>query len=132
MAGLGYQNYDALKQFDGISIHKNVSNISDYMQMADLAFTSAGRTTYELALLGVPSIVMAQNQREMTHFFASEEFGFYNLGLGTEVSNEDIQTSFVALLGSKTTRMEMREKMLSVDLRNGKRKIITLIKNLID
>ena len=131
VAGLGYQGYQDLKQFDGISVHKNVANISDYMQMADLAFTSAGRTTYELALLGVPSIVMAQNKREMTHVFASDQFGFNNLGMGVDLSKEDIQASFVALLGSKQIRFNMREKMLSVDLRNGKNTIINLIKNLI-
>ena len=43
------------------------------MFAADIAFSSAGRTVYELALAGTPSIIMAQNERELTHFFASEE-----------------------------------------------------------
>ena len=58
------------------------------MLEADLIFTSAGRTTYEVASIGVPTIVLAQNDRELTHFFASSEFGFINLGLGYNVSNE--------------------------------------------
>ena len=32
---------------------------------------------------------MAQNERELTHFFASSEFGFLNLGLGYNISNEE-------------------------------------------
>lgn len=131
VAGLGYKNYDGLARFEGVKVHKNVSNISDYMSNSDIAFTSAGRTTYELALLGVPSIVMAQNEREMTHFFASEEFGFDNLGMGADVSASSIQSSFLALVDSPDKRRRMRERMFSVDLRNGKRKVITRIKNLI-
>jgi len=131
VAGLGYANYDTLNQYKDISVFKNISNISHYMQVADIAFTSAGRTTYELALLGIPSIVMAQNSREMTHFFASEQYGFKNLGLGEEIDNAAVADNFLALLDSLPTRMEMRKKMFAVDLRNGKKRVITHIKRLI-
>ncbi|HIQ28910.1 MAG TPA: hypothetical protein EYH42_10520 [Sulfurovum sp.] len=60
------------------------------MLAADVIFTSAGRTTYEIASLGVPAIVLAQNERELTHFFASNEFGFLNLGLGYNVSKKTL------------------------------------------
>jgi CMP-N-acetylneuraminic acid synthetase/spore coat polysaccharide biosynthesis predicted glycosyltransferase SpsG len=132
VAGLGYSKYDDLKGFEKLNIHKNISNISSYMQMADLAFTSAGRTTYELAILGVPSIVMGQNDREMTHFFATSEYGFENLGLGSEVNHSAILDSFARISSQKETRMQMQQKMLAHDLRNGKQKVIRIIKNAID
>ena len=131
VAGLGYKNYADLERFEGINVHRNISNISDFMQAADVAFTSAGRTTYELAILGVPSIVLAQNERELTHFFASPEFGFEHLGLGVDVPNVAVADTFQRVIGALSTRQAMREKMFSVDLRDGKNKVITQIKNLI-
>ena len=40
------------------------------MSKSDIVFSSAGRTTFETASLGVPAIVLSQNTRESTHFFA--------------------------------------------------------------
>ena len=118
--------------FPEAHIHKNISNISSYMQDADIAFTSAGRTTYELAILGTPAVVMGQNEREMTHFFASEEYGFKNLGLGVNVHADTILEEFKTLIAQPALRKEMQEKMLNNDLRSGKQRVIKIIKNLID
>ena len=63
------------------------------MRKADIAFSSQGRTTFELASMGVPTIVMAQNEREQLHTFAQMDNGFINLGLGSEVSDEDIAST---------------------------------------
>ena len=38
------------------------------MHKADLAFTSAGRTVYEIASLGTPLIILAQNDRVAAYF----------------------------------------------------------------
>ena len=75
------------------------------MLEADLIFTSAGRTTYEVASIGVPTIVLAQNDRELTHFFASSEFGFINLGLGYNVSNELLLKEFIELVNHTSFRV---------------------------
>ena len=131
VAGLGYQQYDSLAPYDQIHVFPNVKNISDFMKSADIAFTSAGRTTYELALMGVPSIVMAQNKRELSHFFAYEEYGFINLGLGEELESEKILENFKNLIDNFNRRHEMREKMFANDLRNGKRRVMKLINDLI-
>ena len=80
--GSGYDlSGDRLKpaETDRIRVLADVRRISDYMQAADLAFTSQGRTVFELAALGVPSIVMAQNEREQLHTFAQMQNGFVNL-----------------------------------------------------
>ena len=51
------------------------------MCIRDSAITSRGRTGYELAVLGIPSIAMAQNKREEKHGFVCNENGFTYLGL---------------------------------------------------
>ena len=130
IAGFGYANYDSIKNYKNVIVEKNISNISDYMLQADLIFTSAGRTVYEVASIGTPAVVMGQNEREMTHFFASEEFGFSNLGLGYEVSGEELKIEFLRLVNSFEIRNQMSNLMKQQDLKLGRRRVHKLIQNL--
>jgi CMP-N-acetylneuraminic acid synthetase/spore coat polysaccharide biosynthesis predicted glycosyltransferase SpsG len=132
IAGFGYRKYDSLSEFKNATIVYNVTNISKYMIKADLIFTSAGRTTYEIASIGTPAIIMAQNERELTHFFASSAFGFLNLGLGYNVSNDTLYEKFVYLADSIKSRKSMSELMKKIELKNGRNIVIKLIQNLID
>jgi CMP-N-acetylneuraminic acid synthetase len=128
IAGFGYEKYDTIKKYQ-VNIHKNVLNISDFMLKADIVFTSAGRTVYEIASIATPAIVLAQNKRELTHFFASAEYGFLNLGLGTNVSNNEILKEFKELVNSYERRKYMSDLMKSCDLKSGRRRVINLIQN---
>ena len=130
--GLGYNNEEELARFKDITIHRNISNISDYFLNSDIIFTSAGRTVYEIACIGTPTIVIPQNKRETTHLFADKNTGFYKLPIAEKVSNEDILKAFLTLVNNIELRKEMNKKMLSFDLKKGKDKIISLIKNLIE
>lgn len=132
ITGFGYDNYDSLNMYENINICRNVTNISVYMLNADLIFTSAGRTTYEIASIGTPAIVLAQNERELTHFFASSEFGFLNLGLGYNVSNELLLKEFIELVNSSSNRKYMSELMKKYDLKSGRKIVNRLIQNLME
>lgn len=103
----------------GIEVHRDVVRVSDRMKRADLAVCSQGRTTFELATMGVPSVVLAQNKREQLHTFAQMDNGFINLGLGSEVSDEDIAATLRWLTSAGSIRREMRRLMLANDLRGG-------------
>ena len=58
-----------------ITVIQNAKVVSADMKRADLALTSQGRTVYELAALGIPAVVMAQNEREQLHIFAQMQNG---------------------------------------------------------
>jgi CMP-N-acetylneuraminic acid synthetase len=128
IAGFGYDKYDTIEEYQ-VNIHKNVLNISDFMLKADIVFTSAGRTVYEIASIATPAIVLAQNKRELTHFFASAEYGFLNLELGINVSNDEILKEFKELVNSYERRKYMSDLMKSCDLKSGRRRVINLIQN---
>ena len=132
VAGFGYSNYDKLSKFEAINIYQNVLDISEHMKKANIIFTSAGRTTYEIASLNVPAIVMAQNERELTHFFASEEYGFINLGLGYNVQNDDILKTFSDLESNYEARKYMSELMAKTDLTSGRKRTLKLINDLVE
>ncbi len=127
VTGLGYQQLDSIKVFEKINLYTDVKNISDYMLKADIAFSSAGRTTYELALLGIPSIILAQNDREMTHFFANDSNGFKNLGLGIEVKKENILTTLQYLVRNFEERKLMQDLMLQYNIRDGNKRVMSII-----
>ena len=131
ITGFGYDKYETLKEFSNIDVKGNVANISSYMLQADLIFTSAGRTVFEVASIGTPAIVLAQNERELTHFFANSEFGFLNLGLGYQVSDTELYTSFVELVESFDSRKHMSNVMKRNDLKKSRDSVIKLIQNLI-
>jgi CMP-N-acetylneuraminic acid synthetase len=132
IAGFGYKKFDTLKEFTNITILTNVTNIAHSMLQADIIFTSAGRTTYEIASTTTPAIVLAQNERELTHFFASSEFGFLNLGLGVDIDKTILLKHFQELTHSCTTRQYMSQLMKKVDLKSGRTRVIKLIKNKIE
>jgi CMP-N-acetylneuraminic acid synthetase len=132
VAGFGYSNYEKLNEFEGIDVFRNCTNISHHMQSADIIFTSAGRTTYEVASLQVPSIVIAQNPRELTHFFASAEYGFLNLGLGNELQGSDILEAFISLAENQESRIYMADLMAKTDLASGRKRTLKLINDVVE
>ena len=132
IVGLGYDGLERLidkyESNQSIQIYKNVLNISEFMFKADIIFTSAGRTMYEVCSLGVPTICLCQNERELTHVFANDSNGFINMGLGAEVSNQEIIDEFINLVNNYDLRVEMNQKMLAVDLKDGFERIWSIIR----
>ncbi|MBE6501392.1 MAG: UDP-2,4-diacetamido-2,4,6-trideoxy-beta-L-altropyranose hydrolase [Methanobrevibacter thaueri] len=130
--GLGYDGLEELidkyESNQSIQIYRNVSDISEFMFKADMIFTSAGRTMYEVCSLGVPTICLCQNERELTHVFANETNGFINMGLGAEVGKQQIIDEFVKLVNDYDLRLEMNQKMLNVDLKDGFENIWSIIR----
>jgi spore coat polysaccharide biosynthesis predicted glycosyltransferase SpsG len=103
-----------------VLLYRDVPLMSELMAGADVAFTSAGRTLYELAHMGVPAVVLAQNDGEMKHHFASIENGFLFLGLGSEASAGAISSAFDALTTSRDLRRALHRRMMAIDLTGGR------------
>lgn len=109
---------------EGFAILKDTSQISRYMLRADVAITSKGRTIYELAKCGVPTLSIAQNARERRHYFG--EVLFKDLGLYSEVSNEDITLSLKNMMSDTKIRKELSQKNRTIPFGDN-RNILTLI-----
>lgn len=119
-------NYD---QYKNIEVYYDVSNMPELMSECDIAFTSRGRTGYELALLGIPTISMAQNSREEKHGFVSAEHGFNYLGLNpTDTFIESNLRTYMNL--SKNDRKDLQERLLKNELKKGRTRVMSLINNL--
>lgn len=130
--GLGYKKYIEVIEFannsnKNIKIVRDVKIISEYMSKADVAISSQGRTMLELATIGVPTILIAQNERELHHEFGYMKNGFINLGLGKIVEDDSIKETLNWIINSKYIRQQMSDYMKSVDTKNG----ISRVKNII-
>ena len=130
--GLGYSDLEGIiskYEFNqNIQIYRNISNISEFMFNADIIFTSAGRTMYEICSVGVPTICLCQNERELTHVFGKESNGFINMGLGSEIEKQQIIDEFINLVNNPELRIEMSKKMLAIDLKNGFENIWSIVR----
>lgn len=130
--GRAKKNVDVLLKYnayDNIEVLFDVSNMAELMTSCDVAVTSRGRTGYELCMLGIPAIAMAQNQREEKHGFVCNENGFTYIGLNPD--DEIIESNLKMYLGlSKKARKKFQDKLLSHDLCGGRKRVMGLINSI--
>lgn len=130
--GRAKTDVDALleyNKFENIEVLYDVANMPKLMSSCDVGITSRGRTGYELAMLGIPSISMAQNKREEKHGFVCNENGFTYIGLNPP--DEIIESNLKMYLSmSKETRTHFQQMLLKHDLRGGRQRVMNLINGL--
>ena len=102
-----------------IQIYQNVSDVSEFMFKADIIITSASKAMYDACSLAVPTICVCQNDLEKTHVFANASNGFINMGMGEQLTTQEIIAQFVALVNNPELRIEMNNKMKRIDLKHG-------------
>ena len=100
--------------------------MSRQMEGADLCLCAAGRTTYELAHMRVPAMVLATHERELRHSFARAGNGFAFLGLGERVSDDTIRRVFLKMLDGRA-RQRFYERMKRLDFTGNKARVIALM-----
>jgi spore coat polysaccharide biosynthesis predicted glycosyltransferase SpsG len=133
VTGPGYAHLDRLQEIlagvpaaDATLAH-DTRRMSDYMARADFAFSSAGRTVFELAAMGVPAVIVAANEREESHTFACEDNGFVYLGGSDQVTDTAIVSALERLIESAGTRRQMSERMQKWDFRKGRERVLGAI-----
>lgn len=98
----------------------NVKNMPRVLAEADIALSSAGRTITELASLGIPTICLAQNQKELNHSHTTEDNGVIMLGLGENLSEADLAQEITKLINDFQLRKNLHAnaKNSTADRRN--------------
>lgn len=112
-----------------ISVYENVNEMVKFMKRADIIFTSAGRTMYEIATVGTPAVVTSQNYREITHTFGHPYNGFYNLGYWAEVNEDNYYNVARELILDFGLRQLMNERMRKNDFSEGINRVVKIILN---
>ena len=130
--GKAKNNVEKLMKYNqnpNISVVYDVENMPEIMSRCDIGVTSRGRTGYEMAALGIPTIAMAQNEREKQHRFISNDNGFIYLGFNP--SDYLIESNIEMLIHmSSDDRKKLQEMLLSHNLKEGRRRVINLMEAL--
>ncbi len=119
-----------VKDCDCEHIHKT-GIMSAIMEKSDLAISSAGRTVFELAHMRIPGIIISQNAREHTHYFARPEFGFEYLGYMAKVDTEKIAESLKKML-DPDYRKTLYNQMKQFQFERNKNRVIKKILGLLE
>lgn len=130
--GRAKNNVDSLMEYNkyaNIEVLFNVENMPQLMSSCDIGITSRGRTGYELAMLGIPTISVAQNAREEKHGFVCNENGFTYIGLNPP--DEVIENTLNMYINmSQDGRQHYQDILIKHDLRNGRNRVMNLINNI--
>jgi UDP-2,4-diacetamido-2,4,6-trideoxy-beta-L-altropyranose hydrolase len=94
-----------------IRLQRNVTNMPELMAWADVAISAGGTTCWELAFMGLPSIllILAENQRAIAEKLATLNLAV-NLGWHQDVKEQEIASTLSQLLQSA----EQRAKIIKV------------------
>lgn len=112
IVGKGYKYYDnlyrILNKHSNITLTSDTNQVASIMKTTQLAISSQGRTMLELAFMQIPTILLAQNNRELKHSFGYLDNGFINLGLGKTIKVEEVYRTIKWLASSSRIREELR------------------------
>lgn len=117
--GANNKHQNELEQFItdvnfNVKILRNISNMPEIMKWADIAFSSGGTTVWELAFMGVPTIVGATSYVEEVLISGLNENNlFITIGKLENLDKNELKDIFDYLINNK----EAREKM-SIDGKN--------------
>jgi UDP-2,4-diacetamido-2,4,6-trideoxy-beta-L-altropyranose hydrolase len=94
-----------------VSLLVNVTNMPEWMAWADVAVAAGGTTTWERALMGLPSlvIVLSDNQKDLAR--TSEQLGLgWDLGEQQELTAASLASALRRLLSDRQARAEMARR----------------------
>lgn len=99
----GYRNES------NVSIHRNVSNMEDYMMNADIAISAGGTTLYELCACGIPTISYTFVDNQIDNAKQFDEDGL--IRYAGDVRDGDIVKSINSILNKMKDDYKLRKDM---------------------
>lgn len=132
--GVGYKYEDELWRYlntipdSKVMVVKDVYAMADYLWKSDLVISGNGRMVYETVALGVPLIVVSQNEREMSHIFPRVCKGISYQGYVKTLDLSKLQSEilmFSQVTYRKAMHAELRKK--AYEIRQGVNRVINII-----
>jgi spore coat polysaccharide biosynthesis predicted glycosyltransferase SpsG len=94
-----------------IRLVRNVSNMPELMAWADVAVLAGGSTCWEMAFMGLPTVVLVLAENQQGIAAGLDEAGVVlNLGSYTEVSIAQVANTLVGLLEDQGLRRQMSQR----------------------
>ena len=110
----------------------NCENMAKIMQKSDLAVINSGLTKYETMSMGLPTIVISNNENHGTlmNEFEEKTEGVIHLGVGKHLTSVQIAKSIEELFKDPKKRKKLHLRGLQLIDSNGCKRIVSNINNI--
>ena len=122
--GLGSRDPDVENMSFAIDIHRNVTNMALLMGRHRLAISSMGRTVFELAAAGVPTLVFSQNLKEEGHVHVGKVTGSVLGGSGYKMSPSAMSKVIKAFISDDFANQSRRLETLAYRARRSNWEVV--------
>jgi spore coat polysaccharide biosynthesis predicted glycosyltransferase SpsG len=95
-------------------------NYAEIYATADIILCASGYMPYEVAVMGIPCVVLAQNDFEVGLAFPKEQHGFIHLGLGRKVKQSSLLNAIMEPLLHEPLRKKAIARQTALGLGDGK------------
>ncbi|WP_438314755.1 PseG/SpsG family protein [Sporosarcina sp. FA9] len=94
---------------------------------ADIILCASGYMPFEVAVMGIPCVVVAQNDFELSLAFPKEQHGFIHLGTGRKIKQSSLLNAIMEPLLHESLRKKAIARQTDLGLGSGKDTIIEAI-----
>mgnify|MGYP001269481607 CR=1 FL=1 len=137
--GPANKNSSLLKDFvkknklnNRVNIIENTHKVSKFLSESKVVICSGGQTLYESISVGVPAIVISQNQRELTHGLLEQNFkGIVNLNEYKSYKGDSIKKYVKQIFDDKRYYNNLVKECKNLQLAEGTKRVMDLINNLL-
>jgi len=115
------------KHHNQIVIHKNILEMSDFLENVDLAISSVGVVAFEIASMGIPAIHVTGVEKELETSQSMSDLGVsINIGMYNCLSAQ-LSDTLLKLINNKFLRKRMRDNCFKSFNPSITKKLIELI-----
>lgn len=123
MMALGRRNTTILE-------HSN--RFAEVCASGDIVLCASGYMPYEVAVMGIPCVVLAQNDFEVSLAFPKEQHGFIHLGLGRKVKQSSLLNAIMEPLLHEPLRKKAIARQTALGLGDGKDAVCEAIRYILE
>lgn len=107
-------------------------DVAEIYATADVILCASGYMPYEVAVMGIPCVVLSQNDFELGLAFPKEQHGFVHLGLGRKVKQSNLLNAIMEPLLHETLRKRAIDRQISLNLGDGKETVLETVYYLLE
>lgn len=102
------------------TILEHPQSFEDVCADADVVLCASGYMPYEVAVMGIPCVVLAQNEFELGLAFPKEQHGFIHLGLGRKIKQSTLLNAVMEPLLHEPLRKKAIARQTALGIGDGK------------
>lgn len=102
-------------------------NFAEFLSTADIVLCAGGYMPYEIAVIGIPCVILAQNEFELSLAFPKDQHGFIHLGAGRKVKQSSLLNAIMEPLLHEHLRKKAITRQTALNLGDGKDMVIEAI-----